>query len=121
MATYKKVYNVTRDELILPRGKWCSNPICHGIGLTFRFSLPEDRGIIFVYGRENIVSTSITMFFVFFSIGVVWLNKDLQVVDAKLAKPWRPSYVPAKAAKYFIEANPYILEKVAIGDQLRFD
>jgi uncharacterized membrane protein (UPF0127 family) len=121
MATFKSVYNVTREELILPKGKWCNNPWCHFKGLMLRGSLPDDEGLVFVYGRESKMNTSIHMFFVNFAIGVVWLNKDMQVVDAKLAKPWRPSYVPAKAAKYFIEANPFILEKVAVGDQLHFD
>jgi hypothetical protein len=86
-----------------------------------RWSLPEDRGLIFVYKRPSVPATTIHMFFVFFPIGVVWLDSQLCVVDAKLAKPWRPYYAPRAAAQYFIEARPSILERVAVGDQLRFD
>jgi uncharacterized membrane protein (UPF0127 family) len=61
------------------------------------------------------------MFFMLFSIGVVWLDDGGRVVDAQLAKPWRPAYAPRAPAKYFIEANPSILQRVKIGDALRFD
>lgn len=121
MSRTKSIYNQTRSEVILPNAKWCASPWCHFKGLMFRSSLPADEGLIFVYGRESKINTSIHMLFVFFAIAVVWLDKDLRVVDAKLAKPWRPSYVPAKPAQYFIEANPDLLERVSIGDQLRFD
>jgi uncharacterized membrane protein (UPF0127 family) len=61
------------------------------------------------------------MFFVFMSIGVVWLDANGKVVDKVLAKPWRPYYAPRTKAQYFIEASPAILDKVEIGDRLTFD
>lgn len=87
----------------------------------FRRSLPPDEGLIFVRRGMSVVNTSIHMFFCFFPIGVVWLDSDLKVVDAKLARPWRPSYAPKAPAQYFVEANPSILEHVSEGDQLAFD
>jgi len=87
----------------------------------FRRNLPEDEGLLFVFGRENRSDTSIHMFFVFFAIAAVWLDNDGRVVDAKLARPWRPYYVPAKPARYLIEARPVLLERVNVGDQLAFD
>jgi uncharacterized membrane protein (UPF0127 family) len=61
------------------------------------------------------------MFFMLFSIGVVWLDASGKVVDKMLAKPWRPYYAPCQPAQYFVEANPTILKRVEIGDPLRFD
>jgi len=61
------------------------------------------------------------MFFMFFSISVVWLDRDYVVVDKQLAKPWRPMYAPQRAAQYYLEALPQVLERVQIGDRLRFD
>jgi len=46
------------------------------------------------------------MFFVFFAIAAVWLDDGGNVVDAKLARPWRPFYKPVKPARYLIEARP---------------
>lgn len=83
--------------------------------------LDDDTGILFVTSNESKSRTTIHMFFMLFSIGVVWLNAEGRVVDKKLAKPWRAAYAPREAAQYFIEANPVILERVSIGDILRFD
>lgn len=121
MATTRRVYNTTQQYVVLEKGAWCANPWCHFRGLMLRSSIPDDFGLIFVYPRASITNTTIHMLFCFFAIGVVWLDENLQVVDAKIAKPWRPIYAPQKAAQYFIEAKPHILDKVKIGDTLRFD
>jgi uncharacterized membrane protein (UPF0127 family) len=83
--------------------------------------LPDDEGLLFVTGSENRANTTIHMFFMFFSIGVVWLDASGKVVDKCFAKPWRPAYAPRSPAQYFVEAKPAILDKVQIGDMLRFD
>lgn len=83
--------------------------------------LADDEGMLFVNGSESRANTTIHMFFMLFSIGVVWLDARGQVVDAQLAKPWHPAYAPRSPAQYFIEANPLILQRVKVGDVLRFD
>lgn len=113
--------NTETGKVVLERAYWCSSYWCHFRGLQLVRHLPENEGLLFVYDREGRTSTAIHMLFMFFSIGVLWLNKDGQVVDKKLAKPWRISYVPDAPAQYFIEANISILERVEIGDTLRFD
>ena len=72
-------------------------------------------------GGESKVNSSIHMLFMFMDIAVVWLDSTGKVVDKKLAKPWRLSYVPQQAAQYYIEANPALLERVEIGDTLQFN
>lgn len=59
------------------------------------------------------------MWFVFMPLGVAWLAADGQVVDTRLALPWR-MYVPKAAAKYILEGPPGMLESVAINDRLEF-
>ena len=120
MSEFRVIKNQNGD-VVLPEAKWCRSAWCHFKGLQFASPLDDREGLIFVYGRESITSTSIHMFFVFFEIAVVWLDSSGIVVDKKLAKPWRPAYAPAKAAQYFIEANPSLLERVHIGDKLSFD
>lgn len=121
MAESRIIRNAQTGQVILGRAKWYSNSWQHFKGLQFAPPLADDEGIIFVYGSESIANTSIHMFFVFYDIAVVWLDSSAKVVDKKLAKPWRPFYAPAKPAQYFIEANPSLLERVAIGDVLKFD
>jgi uncharacterized membrane protein (UPF0127 family) len=121
MSDWRVIRNARTNEVVLGRGKWCDHFLCHLRGLMLRPSLPADEGLIFVYPQESITATTIHMFFVFFAIAVVWLDREGRVVDAKLARPWRPYYAPAKPARYFIEARPALLDRVQVGDQLLFE
>lgn len=107
-------------EVLLTRAKWCSSFWCKLRGLMFRRSLPASEGLIFVYGRESVVETSIHMLFMAFPIAAIWLDGEGRVVDKALAKPWRPAYAPRRPARYVIEAHPALLERVQIGERLTF-
>lgn len=87
-------------------------------GLMFRRALPADCAYVFVYGRESVVDVSIHMFFVPFSIAVIWLDREQRAVDKVLARPWRPYYAPQRAAQYFVEGAPELLERVRVGDRV---
>jgi uncharacterized membrane protein (UPF0127 family) len=121
MADWRVIRNAATGQAVLERAQWCQNFWCHFRGLMLRRDLPEGEGLLFAFGRENKSDASIHMFFVFFAIAAVWLDNDGRVVDAKLARPWRPYYVPAKPARYLIEARPSLLERVEVGQQLAFD
>ena len=111
-----------QDGTALPlRARRCDTFLCRLRGLTFRRSLPDDEGLLFVESVESRVATSIHMFFVFFSIGVVWMAADGTVVDAKLAKPFRPYYAPCAPAKYYLEGTPALLAWVKIGERLTIE
>lgn len=121
MGGWRVVEKVDTGEVILRRAKLCISFWEHFRGLQLAPPLPEDEGLLFVTDRENRTQTAIHMFFMRFSIGVVWLNREGQVVDMTLARPWRPAYAPRTPAQYFIEAMPGILDRVQLGDVLRFD
>lgn len=120
MSDYRRIVNVTQNSVVLERAKWCISFWCRFRGLQFVTSLPENQGLLFVSDHDSKSDTTIHMLFMFMSIGVIWVDSEGIVVDKKLAKPWRLAYVPAKPAKYFIEANTSILERVSIGDKLTF-
>ena len=120
-ADYRQLRNATTGEVILPRTKWCASYWCHLRGLQFRGNLPDDEGLLFVTRSESIPATTIHMFNVFFSIAVVWLDREGLVVDKTLAKPFRPIYAPSKPAMYYVEANPPLLDRVTVGDTLTFN
>ncbi|RMG70274.1 MAG: hypothetical protein D6711_17705 [Chloroflexi bacterium] len=119
--SYRVIKNAETGDIILRKAKWCASFWCHLKGLQFVRNLPEDEGLLFVTGKETRSQATIHMFFMFFSIGVVWLDSQGKVVDKKLAKPWRPAYAPSLPAQYYIEARPSVLDKVQIGDILQFD
>lgn len=121
MSKWRVLKQSRNDKVILKRVKLCDNFWTRFRGLQLVRHLPDDEGLLFVTGSENRANTTIHMFFMFFSIGVVWLDASGKVVDKCFAKPWRPAYAPKSPAQYFIEAMPGILDKVQIGDVLQFD
>lgn len=113
-------WNETRGEQVLERVRHCTSFVCRLRGLTFRRALAGGEGLLLVGRSESRADTAIHMFFVFFPIAAVWLNQRGQVVDAQLARPFRPLYVSCTPARDVLEGPPYLLERVQIGDQLRF-
>lgn len=119
--SWRVLRNVQTGEIVLDRVRWCASFWCHLRGLQFVSHLPETEGLLFVTSAESKTNTAIHMFFMLFSIGVIWMDSGGKVVDVCLAKPWRPLYAPKAPAQYYLEANPSILQRVKIGDVLRFD
>lgn len=117
---YTAAYNETRGEQLLARVRRCTGFLCRLRGLTFRRALDGDEGLLLVGNRENRTDTAIHMFFVFFPIAAIWLDRDGRVVDARLAHPFRPIYVPQAPARDILEGPPAILEQVQAGDRLCF-
>lgn len=119
--SWRVLRNADSGDIVLARVRLCTSFWCHFRGLQLVPRLPDEEGLLFVTGSESRSNAAIHMFFMLFSIGVVWLDASGKVVDKQLAKPWRPMYVPQSPAQYYIEANPLLLERVQIGDRLRFD
>ena len=90
-------------------------------GLMFRRSLDPAQAYVFVCGRESVARATVHMWFVFFPIAVLWLDAHKRVVDAALARPFRPYYAPRQAAAYFIECVPEALGRVRVGDELAWE
>ncbi|RLC67331.1 MAG: DUF192 domain-containing protein [Chloroflexi bacterium] len=115
-----KAWNESQGELLLARVRRCTSFLCRLRGLTFRRTLDHDEGLLLIANRESRTDATIHMFFVFFPIAVVWLDQNGRVVDAKLARPFRPFYTPRAPARDVLEGPPGLLKQVQIGDQLRF-
>ena len=105
-------------QLLPLKVRRCGTFVCRLRGLTFRRRINEDEALLFVEATESRLGTAIHMAFVFFPIGVVWLNRDGIVVDKAVARPFRPYYAPRAAAKYFVEGPPVLVEWVTIGERL---
>jgi uncharacterized protein len=121
MTEYRVIRKADTGEVLLARAKWCAGYWSRVVGLMFRRNLPDDEGLLFVYGRESRAETSIHMLFMNFNIATIWLDKNGVVVDKVLAKVWRPAYASKKPAQYFIEGRPLLLDRVQVGDRLTWD
>ena len=97
--------------------RWCSSFFCKLRGLSLRRPIPSGTGLLLVEGREGRWNTAIHMFGMLFDLAVIWLDAEGNVVDVRLARPWRV-YAPRNPARFTLEALPEILERVAVGDVL---
>jgi uncharacterized membrane protein (UPF0127 family) len=112
--------NETQGDILVRRVRRADSFLARLRGLTFRRRLGEGEGLLLVGRRESRTEASIHMFFVFFPIGVLWLDGEDRVVDKVLARPFRPYYAPQGPAIGVLECQPKVLDRVDIGDSIRF-
>ena len=117
--------------LTLPSGKVLQvevmiNDEDRAMGLMFRPSLAEDRGMLFFF--ENPDFHGIWMKNCKFPIDIVWLDEEKKVVDVKEgAPPCRadpcPVYQPMRRASWVVEINSGQAkrERLVRGAAVRFD
>jgi uncharacterized membrane protein (UPF0127 family) len=120
MSTYRQILLGENGRSLLKAAKWCDGFGSKLRGFTFRRHLEGSDGLVLVEKKDSRVSTAIHMLFVFFELGVIWVNDAGEVVDKVLAKPWRLSYTPQAPARYVIELHPSLLDEVKIGDYIEF-
>jgi len=118
---FVKVTNLNQPDLSLVTASYCVSFVCRLRGLTFRRNITPDQGLLLVQGRDSRLDSGIHMLGMFFDIGVVWITSSYEVVDTRLARAWRPIYIPIRAARYVLEIHPSRLNDFHVGDQLRFE
>ncbi|HLC86635.1 MAG TPA: DUF192 domain-containing protein [Candidatus Nanoarchaeia archaeon] len=90
----------------------CNSLFSHFLGLMFKF--PKNDGLLFVFEKEQKVA--LHMFFVFFSIDIIYINKKKEVVRIRRKiKPFTP-YIPAVKCKYILELKDY--RNIKVGDKI---
>ncbi len=98
--------------------KYCDTFFSKFKGLMFSKELKPDSGIIIVEQNESRINTAIHMMFMNYDIAVLWLNKDMVIIDKVLAKKWNPYYSPSIPAQFVVELHPSRFSDYAIGEQL---
>ncbi len=116
----KNIIHTESGQTLIPNAKWCSSFGSKFRGFTFRRHLELTDGLVLVEKSDNKMNTSIHMMFVFFDLGVIWVNDAGEVVDKIVAQKWRLSYVPQAPARYVIEGHPTIIDQVDVGDHIEF-
>ena len=108
------LYNATQDKPITSSLEHARSFLARAKGLLFRTGITVDHGLVLYQ------TNSIHMFFMLFTIDVVFLDEDKQVVA--LFPRRRPFSFPvwAKKAEICVELHPGVIESsgVKIGDRL---
>jgi len=99
--------------------KICDTDYLKAKGLMFRFSKFENEALVFVLNEESRANASIHMFFVFFPIDVLFLDKDKKIADFKKnVLPFTPLVIPKNPAKYVVELPKGTLKQVKRGQKI---
>jgi len=94
--------NVSTKKITIKKTKLASTSLDQGLGLMFSKKMYFNYALIFPRNKESIIGSSIHMMFVFYSIKVIFLDRNKKVVDIIIAKPFL-FYSPKKPSKYIIE------------------
>jgi uncharacterized membrane protein (UPF0127 family) len=103
------------------QAEYCSSFLCRLRGLTFRRTLPVGESLLLVYHKDSRLDTSIHMLGVRMDLAIAWINSEEVVVDVRLARQWRPVYLPSQPARYVLEMSPARLGDFQVGDRVSFE
>ena len=113
------IRNVTKKRVIADNAKLCNDIFSKFIGLMFSKS-NKKKALILKFAGEKIIS--LHMFFVFYPIDVLFLDKNKIVVDKK--ENFKPFafYESRKKAMYAIEMPNGTVKhaKTGAGDKIKF-
>jgi len=112
------IINATKNKIIEHNARLCNNIFSKFIGLMF--SIKQKKSLILKFNEEKIVA--LHMFFVFYPIDVLFLDKNKIVVDKK--ENFKPFtfYKSKEKAMYAVELPHGIVKqtKTEIGDKIEF-
>jgi uncharacterized membrane protein (UPF0127 family) len=115
------VRNLDNSEMSPLSVDYCDSFFCRLRGLTFRRNLSPEEGLLLVQKNDSRLDASIHMLGVWIDLGVVWINAAMKVVDLRLARSWRPLYIPQQPARFVLESDPIRLNDFRLGDEIRFE
>ena len=84
-----------------------------------RFSSPlKDEAVVFVNKKESMINSVVDMFFVGFPLDILWLDKNMKVVDKAVMKPFQIKK-PKEKAMYIVELKKGKANNLNIGDKIK--
>ena len=109
--------NKRNNKILAKKVKLCKNNLSQALGLMFS---RKKKTLIFIFRKEKIIS--LHMFFVFYPIDVLFLDRNKKVVQIK--ENFRPFriMIMKKAAKYIIELPNKTIKKTGtkLGEKIEF-
>ena len=91
-------------------------------GLSGRSELGSKNGLLFIFDEEDY--HAIVMRDMRFSIDVIWISEDMEIVDIKpIFRPWdRTIALPSQPALYVLEVNAGLtdIHEIKIGSSVQF-
>lgn len=115
-----QIHNLTHSLPTPIDASYCVSFWSRFRGLMLHAPLQENEGALLVESSDSRMDSAIHMLFMNFDITAVWINAKNVVVDVKLARKWRPAYIPQKPARYILETHAHQINQFNIGDRIEF-
>lgn len=117
MKTKKLIHN---NKIILNNMKYATSTWAISKGLMFKDKKKVDEGMCLVMPASKDVKfgATVTMFFCFVDMQIIFVNSKFEVVDKIILKTWNPSYTPKAECKYVIESIVGKFDNIKIGDKV---
>lgn len=74
-----------------------------------------DYALVFILPGEARINATIHMFFMLQSIDILFLDRNMRVVDIREARPWR-IYIPKKSVRYVVETPAGVAKYLDAGE-----
>lgn len=112
---------IHNSKVILENMGVANSGIQLAYGLMFASKKKVQKGLCLVFPGSVDVrrGATITMWFCFRKYEILFINSKYEVVDKAVLRPWKTSYVPAKACKYVIESLPTTFDEISLGDRVQ--
>ncbi len=108
------IRNLSNGRVISRGELHCKSSLSLALGLRFRGA---QVAVLYLPEAQR---ASLDMWFVFFSIDVLFLDERKKIVEVKRdLRPWRV-YTPSKSWAYAVEIPSYRGYKARLGDILKF-
>jgi uncharacterized membrane protein (UPF0127 family) len=87
------------------------------IGLRWRKSLPENRGMLFVHTEEE--QRTFTMEDTLIPLSIAFMDSEGRIVDIQNMEPSKEGYVSSEPAQYALEVNQGFFDEhgIEVGDR----
>jgi uncharacterized protein len=117
-ANLYKWSNKKSHKLVLKDIYVTKNLFEKSFGLMFAGKKKCENGMLFEFlkRKETRFGASITMFFCFYSLDIIFINKDKKIVDKTTLKPFKWNYTPKKKCVYVIESIKDRFKNLKVGD-----
>ena len=113
--------DTSSGEKVRAKVEIADNPVARYIGLRGRESMPEGRGMLFVYPAE--AARTYTMAGTPLPLSIAFIDSERRIIDIQNMKPFDvepPGYDSAEPAQYALEVNRGFFEErgVKVGDRV---
>jgi len=92
-------------------------------GLMFAGKKKIEQGVCLVMPAIKDVKfgASVTMYFCFSEMDILFVNSKMKVVDKVTLKPWVTSYTPKEECKYVFESSKGKFKDIKIGTKINLE